>query len=81
MVTVNGLIRRMSPATMVALLGDLVDMGVNDTGDREIVALVARELISNVGGEEAADMLVAMAISHQLIDSELENARDKEDEE
>lgn len=76
MITVHGLIRRMSPATMVALLGDLVEMGANSQGDREIVALVARELISNVGGEEAADMLEDADVSHWIIDAEMEEEDD-----
>lgn len=81
MITVNGLLARMSPSTMVALLGDIVKMGVNDATDKELVSLVASELISDVGADEAFEMLDEANVSHRLIDSELEDAKIAEMEE
>lgn len=67
----NDVIRRMSPETLVALLGDLVEMGNLDQAESELISLAAYELISNAG-EDAIMLLSEAAIEHPLIDREFQ---------
>ena len=65
----NDIISRMSPETMVAMLGDLTEMGNLDQAECELISLVAYELIANVG-EDAIMLLSEAGIEHELIDCE-----------
>ena len=66
----NDIISRMSPETMVAMLGDLTEMGNLDQAECELISLAAYELIANVG-YDAIMLLSEAGISHELIDCEI----------
>ncbi len=66
---VQQMIIRMTPTTMVAMLGDLTEMGNLDQAECELISLVAYELIANVG-EDAIMLLSEAGISHEMIDCE-----------
>jgi len=66
----NDVISRMSPETMVAMLGDLTEMGNLDQAECELISLVAYELIANVGSD-AIMLLSEACVEHPLIDEEI----------
>lgn len=70
MLSANDVISRMSPTTLVALLGDLTEMGNLDHVDCELISLVAYQLLADVGGD-AFLMLTEADVNHPLIDREL----------
>lgn len=59
----------MTPQTMVAFLGDLIEMDSGDEKEEALIALIASELISNEG-EDALMLLSEAAIEHPLISAE-----------
>lgn len=66
----NDVIRRMTPTTLVAFLGDLVEMGNLDQAESELIGLVAYQLLADVG-EDAIMMLGEANVEHELIDCEI----------
>ena len=67
---VQQMLSRMTPTTMVAMLGDLTEMGNLDQAECELISLVAYELIANVGSD-AIMLLSEACVEHPLIDEEI----------